>query len=146
MSAVLQQCTITPYSAPLLILDVKNTHHLHFIYTSKAPQAKGGLPTSIKYFSLSLFVFLRTAAVLTRPLLCYQQCIKFSLNILYTLSTAQLIHTESNTFQWQQHQSHMTFCQAIYIIPMVPRCGLLDAPPAVGSIYLTSAQAEKEFQ
>lgn len=28
----------------------------------KAPQARGGLPTSIKYFSLSLFVFSRTGS------------------------------------------------------------------------------------
>lgn len=145
---MLQQATITPYSAPLLILDVKNTHHLHFIYTSKAPQAGGGLPTSIKYFSLSLFVFFRTAAGLTRPLFSYQQCTKFTLNIFKCTHslTAQLTRRASDTFQWQQQQWHVTFCQDIYIIPMVPHCSLLDAPPAVGSIYLTSAQVEMEFQ
>ena len=77
--AALQQAAITPYSAPFLILGVKNPRHLHFIYTSKGPQARGGLPTSIKYFSLSLFVFSRTAAGLTRPLLSYQLCTKFNL-------------------------------------------------------------------
>lgn len=82
--AVLRQAAITPYSVPLLILGVKNTHHLHFIYTSKGPQARGGLPTSIKYFSPSL-VFSRTAAGLTRPLLSYQQLTKFTLSILKTL-------------------------------------------------------------
>lgn len=46
----------------------------------KAPQARGGLPTSIKYFSLSLFVFSRAAAGLTRPLLSYQQCSLYILN------------------------------------------------------------------
>lgn len=46
----------------------------------KAPQARGGLPTSIKYFSLSLFVFSRAAAGLTRLLLSYQQCTLLILN------------------------------------------------------------------
>lgn len=98
LSAVLQLAAITPYFTPLLILSVKNTRHLHLIYTSKGPQAGGGLPTSIKYFSLSLFVFSRTAAGLTRPLLSYQQCTKFTLNIFNTLSFAQLT-------QWIQHIS-----------------------------------------
>lgn len=60
--AVLQQAAITPYSAPLLILGVKNTRHLHFIYTSKGPQAGGGLPTSIKYFSLLPFCLLENSS------------------------------------------------------------------------------------
>lgn len=132
-------------SRPLLLLGVKNTHHLHLIYTSEGPQARG-LPTFVKYFFLSLFVFSRTAAGLTRPLLSYQQCTKFTLNIFNTLSFAQLTRGESNTFQWQQLQSHVTFCQDIYIIPMVPSSSLLEALPAVGSIYLTSAQVITESQ
>lgn len=62
LSTVLQQAAITPYSAPLLILGVKNTRHLHFIYTSKGLQARRGLPTSIKYFSLSLFCLLENSS------------------------------------------------------------------------------------
>lgn len=57
--AALRQATITPYSVPLLILGVKNTHRLLFIYTSKGPQAGrqagGELLTSIKYFCPPLF-------------------------------------------------------------------------------------------
>lgn len=60
----------------------------------KAPQARGGLPTSIKYFSLPLFVFSRAAAGLTRPLLSYQQC---TLNILNTPSSFPTLFSGSSS-------------------------------------------------
>lgn len=61
-------------------------------------------------------------------------------------SSTQLAQGKSNTFQWKQHQSHVTFCQDIYIIPMVPRCCLPPMPPAVGSTHLTSAKYDVASQ
>lgn len=112
----------------------------------KACRQEEGSPCLLN-ISPFLFVLSRTAAGLTRRLLSYPQCIKFTLNpLLNTLSSAHLTQGESNIFQWQHHQSHMTFCQDIYIISMVPCCSLLEAPPAVWSsfFFLTLAQVETE--
>ena len=143
-SAALQQAAVTPSSAPLPFRGVKTSRHLHFIYTSKGPAGKkSASPLLLNIsFPFSLFVFSRTAAGLTRPLLSYQLCAKFTLK--HILVSPQLTQAESSTLQWQQRRSHVTFWQAIYIIPMVPRGSLLEALPAVRSIYLTPAQVKIE--
>lgn len=110
--------------------------HLHF----KRPAGKRRAPHFYYIFLPFPFCLLENSSRFNRPLLSYQQCSKFTLDNLNTLSSAQLTHSDSNTFQWQQQQSHVTFCPDIYIIPMVPRSSLLEALPAVKSIYLTSAQ------
>lgn len=53
-------------------------------------------------------------------------------NILHALSSAQLTRSESNNFGGGGTRSHMTFCQDIYIIPMVPQSSLLEGDASCG--------------
>lgn len=81
-----------------------------------------------------------TAASSTRPLFSYQNCTRFTLNIVNTPSTAHA--------QWIQHISVATAATtrdlwSRYLHnPHGSTLQLLNALPAVGSIYSTSDQVE----
>lgn len=89
------QTLFCPTSHPWCQKHLPPALQLHF----KRPAGMRRAPHFYYIFPPFPFVFLRTAAGLTRPLLSYQQCTKFTLNILNPLSSAQL------KTRWAQHIS-----------------------------------------